>query len=159
MSPRVSNLFGLVLTSAVGMSVSAMSVTLSPSAPSPGTVGSNVTWTASVSDAADGALWYRYRARQFGADFHVIRDYGPLAALEWAANDHEGIYEIEVSAINRSTGDTAATSALYQVLPAIADSPAINPTTNPLVFLYSAPPCPVGRVFGDHLCGTGCTHD
>ncbi len=133
-------LFGIVTSFAA-----AMSVTLVPSIESPAPVGTMVSWTANTSEADSGTLWYRFRTRRFGEDFRTVRDYGPLETLEWTAIESEGDYEIEVSVRNRDTGETAVTSAMYRMTSrALAAAPVINPTANPLVFLYSAPPCPSG---------------
>lgn len=122
----------------------AMTVVLTPSMPPPAPVGAVVTWSASVPDSEEGTLWYRYRVRQFGSNFRVIRDYGPKTDLDWAATDHEGVYEIEAAVLNRLTGEIAASSVTYQISPQVTDRPAINATGNPLVFLYSAPKCESG---------------
>jgi len=75
----------------------------------------------------------------------MIRDYGPPASLDWTASDHEGLYEMEVSAKNRLTGELAAASSVYRMLSRVSPGggPVISPTTHPLVFLYSAS-CPGG---------------
>jgi arylsulfate sulfotransferase len=130
----------------------AMSVSLNPSIPPPAPVGTIVTWTAAVSDAGSGPIWYRFRSRLLGADFSVIRDYGPAASLDWTASEREGVYEIEVSARNVSTGDSDTISATYEMTSRVTNGvPVINPTANPLVFLYSAPPCPVGESMSVHF--------
>jgi len=122
-----------------------MSVSLNASVPPPSPVGTQVTWTAGVTGASPGTLWYRFRSRLAGSDFRVIRDYGPESALQWTASDQEGAYEVELAVRNRDTGETAQTVVPYQVTSRVTgDTPVINPTANPLVFLYSAPPCPVG---------------
>jgi len=122
-----------------------MSVALTSSVPSPIPLGAMTTWTASAPDAASGTLWYRFRVRKLGADYRVIRDYGPAASLDWTASEHDGSYEIEVSVKNQQTGDRAASSSLVQVLSRVLDGKSVvTPTSNPLVFLYSAPPCRAG---------------
>jgi hypothetical protein len=121
-----------------------MEVALTPSVLDPVPVGTVVTWSATVSDASAGTLWYRFRSREFGADYRLIRDYGPLSTLDWTVSTHEGTYDVEVAVINRDTGESAATDVTYQISPQVANVPAVNPTSNPLVFLYSAPPCDPG---------------
>ena len=130
-------------TPAIG---AAMSVSLDPSVPAPAPVGAPVTWTATVSDASSGTLWYRFRTRLAGTEIpRVVRDYGPSNTLVWTASEHEGAYEIEVSVQNKATAETAATAVIYQVTSCISgNTPVISETANPLVFLYSAPACPVG---------------
>ncbi len=130
-----------LLASLSGLKCAALSVVLTPSIPAPAPVGTVVTWSAHPSDAT-ASIWYRFRAARAGSDLHVIRDYSPLNSLDWTASQHEGVYDIEVSARNNSTGETAVGSVNYQINPVVTgDSPVISPTANPLVFLYSAPPC------------------
>jgi arylsulfate sulfotransferase len=121
-----------------------MSVTLTASQPSPAPVATMVTWSASVPNIDPGLIWYRFRVREGSGDYTMIRDYGPLASLDWTAADHEGLYEVEVSAKNRQTGEAAATSSIYRMLSRLTSGdPVVTPTTHPLVFLYSAD-CPGG---------------
>ncbi len=125
--------------------VPVMSVELIPSEPPPAPLGALVSWTASVSYARPGTLWYRFRVRAPGGDLHVARDFSPLATLDWAAIDGEGAYELEVTVRNLATGEIAAASALYPLTSRVTNGePVISPTAHPLVFLYSAPPCPLG---------------
>ena len=129
----------------IPMLASAMSVNLAPSIASPAPVGTVVTWTANVSAADSGTLWYRFRARYFGQDFHIIRDYGPVATLDWTAIDREGPYEIEASVRNPDTGDSSVVTANFEMQSRLTgNQPVVSPTSNALVFLYSAPPCPAG---------------
>ena len=123
-----------------------MSVSLSPSVASPSTVGTVISWTADVSSTKPGTLWYRFRVRGLGPNFRVVKDYGPDNTLDWTATDHDGLYEVEVSVRNRGTGDSAVASSSYQMLSNVSeDQPVITPTSHPLVFLYSAPPCEPGN--------------
>ncbi len=138
---------------------SAMTLTLTPSLPGPVSVGITVTWTASVADATNGTIWYRFRARQFGQTYQIIRDFSPLPTLDWTITDHEGLFEIEVSAKNAEAGhmpprrgrlspaeiQVTTVSAMYDITSRISgNQPSVNPTSHPLVFLYSAPPCGIG---------------
>jgi arylsulfate sulfotransferase len=123
----------------------AMSVSLNPSVPSPAPLGTIVTWTASVPNSGSATLWYRFRAGAAGADLQMVRDYGPESSLDWTESETEGTFQIEVSARNLNTGESATTTATYVMASRITgNTPVINPTANPLVFLYSAPPCSVG---------------
>ncbi len=121
----------------------ALDIALTSSASSTVSAGDVVTWNASVSGESTDRFWYRFRARLLGSDFHVIRDYGPNSILDWTALD-EGTYEIEVSVRDRETGDASAVLAQTLISWRVTDGPAVNPTANPLVFLYSAPPCSKG---------------
>lgn len=129
------------------VALAAMEVQLRPSDASPSVVGTVVTWRtqATVATASD-TLWYRFRVREVGqSDFRMLRDFGPDSELVWAPVEHEGQFEIEVSVRGLESGDTGETIAPYNVTPATASGrPAARMTPNPLVFLYSAPPCRAG---------------
>lgn len=132
----------------------ALSVSLSPSIPSPAPLGTVVTWTATAFGQSTN-IWYRFRMRpaeSFGSRrrtpapaFQTIRDFGPESTLDWTVADHEGLYHIAVTARDNSTGETADSDATFEMTSRVTgDGPVITPTANPLVFLYSAPPCPRG---------------
>src|SRR5436305_13438508 len=74
----------------------------------------------------------------------MVADYGVDNQFDWTASDHEGPYEIEISARNLATGDTAATVTPFEFIAGAIDTPQITRTRNPLVFLYSAPACQMG---------------
>jgi hypothetical protein len=123
----------------------AMSVSLIPSVPPPVPVGAGVVWDATALDAEPGRIWYRFRIRDGFRDFRIIRDYGPDARLIWVPGESEGFYDIEVSARNVRTGETAEAAVLYEVTSRVHESaPVVSETPHPLVWLYSAPPCPAG---------------
>ena len=105
-------------------------------------VGRVVTWTAQASGSTS-TVWYRFRSARAGWSLQVIRDFSPPNTLDWTASENEGLYEIEVTARNNSTGETAVASVNYEVTPVVTGAtPVITGTANPLVFLYSAPACP-----------------
>jgi arylsulfate sulfotransferase len=138
----------LILLAAAWTPVQAqMTVSLSPSVPSPAPLGVPVTWTASVSGANPGTLVYRFRVLHLGRGSHTLVDYGPKSSLTWTTIDEEGAYPMEVSVQNINTGDAASTTATFVFSPLTegADA-AVAPSANPLVFIYSAPACRAGRV-------------
>jgi len=117
-----------------------LAVFLTPSLPSPSPVGTVVTWTASMAGVS-GDTRYRFRAREAGRDFHLVRDFSPSPTLDWTEIRHEGSYEVEVTARDQASGATAVTSSSYQLTSRADAGPVITQTPHPLVFLYSAPPC------------------
>ena len=132
----------LWFASAIPSPAQSLTVSVTPSIPSPAPLGTIVTWTAASSGSAN--VWYRFRVRRAGSDYRVIRDYSPANTLDWTASEHEGIYDIEVTAQDQGTGQTGAGTAAFQMNSRVTGtSPVITPTANPLVFLYSAPPCPL----------------
>jgi hypothetical protein len=57
-------------------------------------------------------IWYRYRARRLDQTFKIIRDFGPRTDLAWSAAEHEGAYELEVTARDLVSGETVTQTSL-----------------------------------------------
>jgi hypothetical protein len=131
---------------AVPAARAALWVALDSPSQDPPAVGDVVFVDATSGDASGSDVWYRFRVRRPDGTFQTIMDYGPSNSLEWTASRSEGTYEIEVTARDLATGETATTSTIYQIAPRIVgDEPGVSATANGLVFLYSAPPCAAGR--------------
>jgi hypothetical protein len=121
------------------------SVSLEPSIASPAPVGTVVTWRAGIQGATSATYRYRFSTRGFDQRRRVVKDFGPDDTFEWMPIEREGFYVIEVTARNNDTGETAAAALGYQLVSnAVGNQPAVRPTLHPLVFLYSAPACPLG---------------
>jgi arylsulfate sulfotransferase len=139
---HLSAVIGFVL---IGQTAaSGMTVAVSPSVSSPAPVATLVTFTAVVSGEPTNNNWYRFSISEGSGPSHVIRDYGPVNTLTWTASDHEGTYTIEVAASNLDTGDGGSGSTTFVFNPIATNVPVVSPTANSLIFLYSAPPCPIG---------------
>jgi len=124
---------------------SAITVTLEPESPPPAAVGDVVSWDAATSDAGSSPVEYRFRVRAAGAAFRVIRDFSPSSRFSWTATEHDGSYQIQVTVKNPDSGETASATSTYEFTSrVIGGAPVISGTANPLVALYSAPPCPAG---------------
>lgn len=121
-----------------------LAVTLAPSVESPAPAGTLITWTAAVSGVDSGTFRYRFVIQDVDQTRRVVKDFGPDNTFDWSPVDHEGSYGVEVTVKNRDTGETATAVAAYNVLPVATSQPVVTPTSHPLVFLYSAPPCPNG---------------
>ncbi|MEO8127983.1 MAG: aryl-sulfate sulfotransferase [Bryobacteraceae bacterium] len=135
----------VVFVSAFSGIASAMTVTLEAESPPPALVGDVVTWNASTPDANSSAMEYRFRVRATGSVFRVIRDFSPSRRFAWTATDHDGVYQIQVTAKNTDSGETDSTTVTHEFTSrATGGSPVISGTANPLVALYSAPACPAG---------------
>src|SRR3954451_15481483 len=90
------------------LSASGMTVSLFRSVQSPAPVGTAVSWSANVTNAAPGTLWFRYRIRTpDSTSFRTIRDYSPNPKFDWVPIQSEGSYDIEMTARNRETGETS----------------------------------------------------
>ena len=122
----------------------AISITLSPSHPAT-PVGKPILFDAAAVGVDASGAWYRFRVRTVGGDYRVIRDFGPSGELNWSTLQ-EGSFEIEVAARSLSSGDTTTATTIVQVAPVVTNGqPQVSPTSNSLVFLYSAPACPAGQ--------------
>ena len=152
-----------------------LAAAMSTSVISPARVGSIITWNVTATGSVSGNLWYRFRVREVGpvsdhcrpgglpffpacvgSSFSIIQDYGPGNAVAWTASDHEGTYEMEASAKDNTTGAVSTTTSAFQFLSRVnGGTPVINPTANPLVFLYSAPPCPENSTMVVQFQATG----
>jgi arylsulfate sulfotransferase len=123
-----------------------ISVGLEVSQPSPVPLGTVIGFTAMASGQNLGTPTFRFRERPAGGNFHTVVDYGPNSTLNWTTIQQEGSYEIEVSVRSGDLSETATTSAVITMTPlAVGGNPVITPTANPLVFIYSAPPCATGQ--------------
>ena len=123
----------------------AVNVTLIPQVGSPQPVGTRVFWAANATSSDPGTLDYRFRVRPTGGTFRIVRDFHPSTDFEWFQYEREGVYEIEVTARNQDTAETATTSELF-TLESRVDGPGavVSATHHRLVPLYSAPACAAG---------------
>jgi len=137
---------GAFLFAMSGIAAFAMSVSVQPSESGPSPVGTVVTWDTSTDAAEAGTIWYRYRVRKPGEyQFFTVRDFSPQSWFKWCPNQAEGLYEVEVTARNLDSGEDSSAVSGYEVISRITgDAPVITPTSNELVFLYSAPACIAG---------------
>ena len=166
---KLSRFLGVALLAAAPLSLAAqISVAISSLVQSPASLGTPITWTATVSGTSPGTLWYRFGVRSDGVAgrrprapapqavtrphpsppepaFRTIVDYGPQSSLAWSTIDGEGTYEFQVSVRNIATGETAQSVARFELTSLVTGGePVITPTAHPLVFIYSAPPCAYG---------------
>lgn len=143
-----SVLGSLMLLAAYGAPLQAqMTASLSASVASPALLGTPITWTASVSAAGSDSVVYRFRVFHEGRDFQTLVDFGPKSALTWTTIADEGSYVMEVSIKDNNTGEVATATVPYLFEPIVTGSdPVITPSANPLVYIYSAPSCGVGRM-------------
>lgn len=136
-----------VLMGVAGGSAAGVTVSLSSSAQGAGAVGVGtvVVWTAVGAEGSD-PVWYRFRVGSAGGEMHVVRDYAPSGTIDWAESEAEGTYEMEATARDNVTGETAVATESFTIAPvATGGTPVISGTGNPLVYLYSAPACGAGQ--------------
>jgi len=121
-------------------------VTLTSVSPSPQPVGTPVVWTALASRVGPSAV-YRFSEREASANtWNLVQDFSESNLFEWTTLQ-EGSYQITVEVLDPATNGTAQKVASFQFTSRVkAGIPVVSATQNPLVFLYSAPPCTVGSV-------------
>ncbi len=144
--PCATTLFAaaaIALGAAPAPLTAAINATLEATPAAPASVGTPVHWTASVSGGSD-TLWYRFRLREPGGDFHMVRDFGPLKGLDWAALD-EGTYDLELTVRDLATQETQTITESFQLVSRVTTQAAASATNHPLVFLFSSPGCDAGR--------------
>jgi arylsulfate sulfotransferase len=116
-----------------------------PSLSSPQPVGTTITWTVAAKDTNPGPLTYRFSVGYRGQTSHVVRDFALPNSFQWTPYLTEGIYTIEVIARDLASGETATSSVNFTVNSrVVGGQAAVTAMPNPLVALFSAPPCPAG---------------
>lgn len=125
-------------------------------------VGQTLTFTATARDSAASATQFSYqftvRPHNSGP-FKVMQDYYWTNTFPWTPSDHEGAYDIGVTAVSSATHNFDPTWITVNVTSRVSGSrPVISNTNNALVALYSAPACSSPaqmRVFFRPASGSG----
>jgi hypothetical protein len=127
---------------------SGSTVSLVPSEASPQSVGDRITWTATATNVGDNPV-YQFSVGPDGGALQMVRDYSHDNTFTWAPMQ-EGAYDVQV-VVAEDFGGPVATSAVVPdtVTPLTSTVPVVTPTANPLVVLYSAPPCSAGTMHVD----------
>ena len=142
-------------------------LSLTPSVSSPEPLGTPVTWTATATDSGPNQLVFQFSVA-LGKTFFVKQDFNAgtnnagvwtSQPFVWTSIQSEGAYQIQVVAKDFTSGETATQTAVFDLTTRLSrKSAAVNATGNPLVALFSAPPCPVGsqmRATFQRAAGTG----
>jgi hypothetical protein len=121
-------------------------LSLMPSEPPPQLVGERITWTARASDCGDNPV-YQFRVGPTAHETRLVRDFSPADAFTWTPMQ-EGRYAVQVIVKDGYEGtDTVSAEVSDTVHSRVTGSHAVlTPTANPLVVLYSAPPCSEGTI-------------
>lgn len=125
-----------------------MTVRLLTSLPSPQPVGTPIGLAVHVENAAKGMLVVRYSIGVAGGDLHIVRDFSQQRDFVWrpALYEHDAVVHVTVR--NNETKETADDQQPFRTISRIKDSsPVITPTANPLIALFSSPPCADGGKF------------
>jgi arylsulfate sulfotransferase len=135
--------------SSLGMAVPIVAVPTT-SLPSPQPLGTTVTITASATDTDPGTISYRFETGgASGSRLTMNRDFSVTPTFVFTPMEYEGNYQFVVYARNNSTGNvgTNKVSLFMFTSLVINGAQAINPTANPLVALFSSPPCAAGGLY------------
>ena len=135
----------------VGLPSEGRAITLTPSVASPQMLGTPVTWTAAVQNPVAGDTYDYQFSVTFNGQTQVVQDFSPTATFTWVPHTVEGAYQFNVIVRNITTapyGLFAPVSANFNLLPWVTAplaAGAVNPTSHPLVALFSGPPCAAGH--------------
>ena len=140
--------FGLPLT---GRAVTPPSVTLTPSVASPQMLGTPVTWTARVLNAVAGHTYDYQFSVTYNGQTQIVSDFALPTNFTWVPHTVEGAYTFNV--VVRDITATpyilfAPVSVTFTLMPWVTTplaTGAVNPTSHPLIALFSGPPCRAGH--------------
>jgi arylsulfate sulfotransferase len=120
------------------------SPTLNSNLPSGQPVGTSIQWSTTY----QAGMVYQYSVAYGTRQFYVLRDAYASPTFSWTPLQ-EGPYTVRViiSASNYQ-GATQTIMAPFQIVTRVtAGKPVVSTTNNPLVALYSAPPCGTGSIY------------
>ncbi len=150
----VAVLFFVSMFSAVSLAATklpdSVTITLTPSVDSPQFLGTSVVWTATVQNGQKGHSYdYRF-AVSLQQQLQIVRDFIQPNSFTWVPHTVEGTYQVIVTVrdITRVPYIVyAPVSVPYVILPWVTapGGSAVNPTSHPLVALFSGPPCQSGH--------------
>jgi arylsulfate sulfotransferase len=144
----ISILLGLALLTNVA--AASVTISLTPSVPSPSLLGTNITWTATVQGGPPGETYdYQFSAALQGQQ-QIVRDFNLPNHFTWVPWTVEGTYVVTVVVRDITQQPYVVyppVSAQYVLLPVVTapGGSAVNITNHPLVALFSAGPCTVGH--------------
>jgi hypothetical protein len=140
---RALSLIGLALLSATVLV--AEEVTLSPSPAGPQPVGTVVTWTATLHDAAPGTYEYQFSVGPAAGPAAIVQDFGNANSFKWAFSQTEGTFKVSVVVQNVATTPYSVINTVSQAFVVTSrlhnGHDTVTTTANPLVALFSATTC------------------
>jgi hypothetical protein len=96
-----------------------------------------------VENPARGVHVFRYSVSVDGGPFRVLRDFSQQQEFVWAPALYEHDARVRVTVRNNATKDIAEAEVPFRIVSRVKSQRAsVTSTTNPLVALFSAPPCP-----------------
>jgi len=148
----VSRLFTAGCVLAVGalssnFAIATPIIGVATSVASPQPLGTSVSITGTATDSDAGTISYRFQVGLVvGKTLTLVRDFSVDNTFVYTPTVHEGKYKFVVTARNNTTGNAATGSVSTFTFSSLVtgSAPAIHPTANPLVALFSSPPCSSG---------------
>jgi arylsulfate sulfotransferase len=163
-------LMGLLAALSVPASATVQILSMTPSSESPQKIGTIINWTATAVDTHVGPLAFQFTVTAPGGSSFMVRDFNPgtFSSPTWTSQPFawlpaactnipagsgdaftcepiEGVYSILVVAKDLRTSESISKTVKFQVTPLVTGStPMIVPTANPLVTIFSTPPCASG---------------
>jgi arylsulfate sulfotransferase len=124
----------------------ALAFELVPNLPSPQPLGTTITWSVTGDPPQPGdKVDFRLAVRPgvAGESTRIVYDYTKQRDFEWTPMQ-EMPYTVTAFVRNTTSGETTRLRAVFVALPRAMAQPVVTTTRNPLVALYSAPPCALG---------------
>ena len=110
---------------------------------SPQPVGTTIRWQAIPLGIS--TVDYRLSISPAGEPLRVMYDFDFRTFMKWTPID-DGEYRIELAAKRRGESEITRLETTFVVESRVDAAPIVTPTDNPLVALYSAPPCESGEM-------------
>ncbi len=123
-------------------------------------VGGTITFTATASDTTSSSATFNYKfaVRPHGTpSYTTLKDYYYTNTFAWTPSSNEGSFDILVVVHSSSGGSGVAGDTVSVTSRVTGSSPVVSSTNNPLVALYSAPPCTAGKTVRVRYKATGDT--
>lgn len=124
--------------------------TLTSSRPSPQKLGTSIVWTVATQNGLPGHIYdYRFSV-SLRNNTQIVRDFTVNSSFTWVPYQVEGTYTVSVVVRDITQMPYIVFPPLpvqYVILPWVSQSGAsyVNSTANPLVALFSGPPCTPGH--------------
>jgi len=143
-----------------------VTVTLTPAATTV-PIGGTLNFSASATESTGSATFkYRFSVAPHGTStFTILKDFYYVNTWSWTPMNtisaatpsfYEGSWDVEATA-ETLNGDIGSTIKTITVTPLATSTPVVTSTSNPLVALYSAPPCASGNLVRVRFKASGDT--
>jgi hypothetical protein len=124
-------------------------VTLGTSLLSPQPLGTTITLTATGNDTDAGTISYKYEiGSSKGSTLSMVRDFSVDPTFVFTPTQHETTFQFKVTARNNTTLQTGTFvfSPFKFTSLVVGNQAVVTATANPMVALFSSPPCVSGGV-------------